>query len=75
MRRVLAALIGAVRIALGTLDLDDIGAEVGEHHPGARTGDEGALLERPECLRVSRSMASVRASLSLGLKPGGHSPS
>src|SRR6185295_16522094 len=45
VRRELAALIRAIRIARGTLDFDDVGAQVGEHHPGAGTRDEGALLD------------------------------
>ena len=73
MGRVLAALIGAVRIAFRTLDLDDIGSEIREHHPGARPGDEGALLDHPyscECAFHDACHAS-----SLGLNPGGASPS
>jgi hypothetical protein len=45
MRGILAVLIGAVWIALRAFDLDDIGSEVREHHPGAGAGDESTLLE------------------------------
>ena len=44
VRRVLSALIRPVWIPFGTFDLDDVRAEIREHHPGARTGDERALL-------------------------------
>jgi len=50
VRRILPAQIHAVRITVGALDLDHIGAEIGEHHPGARTGDEGALLNDADAL-------------------------
>ena len=43
--RVLAALVGAVRVPLGALDLDDVRAEVRQHHSGAGPGDERALLD------------------------------
>ena len=32
-------------VAIGRLDLDDVGAEIAEQLPGERTGDEGAELE------------------------------
>ena len=38
-------LVAAVRIALRALDLDDVGAEVREHHSRARARDERALLD------------------------------
>src|SRR6185437_929329 len=45
VRRVSAALVAAVGIAVRALHLDDVGAEIGEHHSGARPGDERALLD------------------------------
>ena len=41
-------LVGAVRVAFRALHLDHVGAEVGEHHPGARAGDERALFDDPD---------------------------
>jgi hypothetical protein len=46
--RVLTALIGAVGVAFRTLDLDDIGTKIREHHSGARAGYESALLDHPD---------------------------
>ena len=46
MRAVEAALEGAERVARARLlDLDDVGAQVAQHHAAGRPGDERALLE------------------------------
>ena len=48
MGRILSALVGAVRIALRALDLDDIRPEIREHHSGTGSGDERSLLDDPD---------------------------
>ena len=48
MRRIVAALVGAVGVAFRALDLDHVGAEVGEHHRRAGAGDERALFDDPD---------------------------
>ena len=51
VRAVEAALEGAERVAgARLLDLDHVGAEVGEQHRRRRAGDEGALLEHAHAL-------------------------
>src|SRR6185312_6091915 len=77
VRRIPAALVAAVGIALGALHLDDVGAEIGEHHSGARAGDERALLDHAYS---GEDTAEACALLShgghgFGVDPGGASPS
>ena len=45
MRRIVAVLVASIRIAFRAFDLDDVGAEVGQHHAGAGTRDERALFD------------------------------
>ena len=71
MRRIEAALVGAIRIAAGTFDLDHVGAEIGEHHAGAGTGDERALLDDPHAAQHRHFIAQP----SPGTKPSGRRPS
>jgi hypothetical protein len=52
MRRVEPALEGAERIArAGALDLDHIGAEIGQMHRGSGPGDVGAKLDNADILQ------------------------
>ena len=54
MRRIEVALEGAERIAGARhLDLDHLGAEVGEQHAGGRAGDEGAHVEHADAFKRS----------------------
>ena len=69
VRRVLTALVGAVGVALGAFDLDDVGAEVRQHHPGARTGDEGALLDHANACQCRCRILHASALLAR-LEPG-----
>src|SRR5581483_8337033 len=76
VRRIAAALVAAVGIALRALDLDDIGTEVGEHHSGAWAGDEGALLYYSYSLGNPRATRlDGRAAHGFGVAPAGASPS
>ncbi len=70
VRRVVAALVGAVRIAIRAFHLDDVGAEIREHHAGAGTGDERALLHDAHALQYIQSFHP-----SFALKPAGSGPS
>ena len=70
MRRILAALVGAVRIAFGALDLDDVRAQIGQHHSGAGTGDEGALLDDPDSRQVPAARRCSWSVRSLGYEAG-----
>src|SRR5688572_9926051 len=64
-----AALIGAAGIAFRALDLDHVGAQVGEHHACAGAGDERALFDDPDSAewRVEHQ--------ALGTNPAGEGPS
>ena len=61
VRRVQAALVGAIRIAARAFDLDHVGAEVREHHAGAGPGDERALLHDSHAAQYARCIAIVAA--------------
>src|SRR5579862_1988176 len=87
MGGVMATLIAPVRVSLRTFDLDYIGSQVGKHHSGARTGNEGALLDHasaPQYLSHAHDAgALVTRTLRIcclqdpspGTKPGGSGPS
>ena len=45
---VLVVAVGAGRVAVGVLDLDDVGAVVAEQHGGDRGGVDGAKVEDPD---------------------------
>ncbi len=57
MRAVEAAAEAAEGVAaVRVLDLDDVGAEVGEHHPGQRPGDHGRQLDDPDAGKRRRHL-------------------
>ncbi len=63
MRRIEPAIEGAERIAgLRPLDLDHVGAEVGQMHAGRRTGDVGPHFDDADVLEYLRHVRSVRPS-------------
>ena len=43
-------------LAAGRLDLDDLGAEIGEHHRGVGTGQHDADLEDPDSGQRARAV-------------------
>ncbi len=69
MRRVMPALVGAIRVALRALDLDHVGAEVREHHRRAGAGDERALFDDAD--PAERKLDHH----ALGTNPAGEAPS
>src|SRR5882757_2191626 len=57
------ALIIAVRVAVGALDLDDIGPQVGEHHAGTGSRDERALLDDADTLQHSAQLKQTLGTI------------
>src|SRR5450631_15732 len=53
MGGIVIALIAAIRVAVGAFDLDDVGPQVGEHHAGAGSRDERALLHDSNSVQYS----------------------
>src|SRR4030095_11286437 len=66
--RIEIALVTAIGISLRAFDLDDVGAQIRKHHPGARTGDEGSLLNDADATK-DLDRAHVRAIGSVRLDP------
>jgi hypothetical protein len=55
---------GARLVALRTLDLDDVGAEIGEGLPGCRAGENARKLEDPDASK--RTLRRVEFSGAAG---------
>src|ERR1700722_12171855 len=60
------ASIVAIRVAVGTFDLDDVGPQVGEHHAGTGSRDERALLDDSNAVQhaahLKRALGAIHGS-------------
>ena len=75
MRRVKLAAKRPERVAGHRLfDFDDIGAKIGEHHPGGRAGNERAHFENLDVGKWQRHQLSPLAASAIGCRTASTKP-